>query len=63
MAPSNAMRLYFSESTQLLIVSAPARVLPNPRPARINHVRQLPFGGSCSGRAILLQSVCFQVDE
>ena len=36
--------------------SAPARVLPEPRPPRISQVVQSPSGGSCSGRAQLGQS-------
>ena len=39
------------------IHSAPALVLPKPRPARISHVDQFPSGGSCEGRATLAQSV------
>ena len=36
--------------------SAPVRVLPNPRPARISHVRQLPSGVDCFGRRHRRQS-------
>mgnify|MGYP007121597407 CR=1 FL=1 len=38
-------------SLRLSSHSAPVRVLPHPRPARINHVRQSPAGGRCDGRA------------
>ena len=33
--------------------SAPVRVLPHPRPARISHVDQSPSGVSCCGLAFL----------
>jgi hypothetical protein len=36
--------------------SAPARVLPEPRPPIISQVRQSPSGGNCSGRAVSSQS-------
>ena len=36
--------------------SAPARVLPEPRPPSISQVVQSPSDGSCSGRAQLRQS-------
>jgi hypothetical protein len=38
------------------IHSAPARVLPAPRPPRKSQVRQSPSGGFCSARAQKLQS-------
>ena len=41
-------------STRALTHSAPARVLPAPRPPSISHVVQSPSGGSWSGRAAFL---------
>ena len=49
-APGGCVGLYLRLSH-----SAPARVLPAPRPAWMYHTRQSPSGATCSGRAVLSQ--------
>jgi len=44
--PTSAIRAAGSASATLRTHSAPARVLPKPRPAMTNQVRQSPGGGS-----------------
>ena len=44
------------EATMARTHSAPVRLLPQPRPARMSQVRQSPGGGSWSGRAQIDQS-------
>jgi hypothetical protein len=55
LAPISAMRAAPSLRATSLIHSAPARVLPKPRPAQISQVRQISLarscGGNCSSRA------------
>src|SRR5882724_11857823 len=49
---TNAMRPTEPDSRRAFDHSAPVRVFPNPRPARISQVsHQSPAGASCSGRA------------
>ena len=55
-AETSAIRASGLSSAIIRTHSAPARVLPKPRPAMIIHTRQSPGGGSCSGRAIYSQT-------
>src|SRR3989344_1402853 len=48
---TKARRRHFFCRIQVSRVSAPVRVLPNPRPARINHTVQSPSGKRWLGRA------------
>ena len=50
-APTSAILACGSLRADSRTHSAPARVLPKPRPAQTSHVCQSPAGGSCSGRA------------
>ena len=51
MSPTSAIDPALPVSASIRTHSAPARVLPKPRPAIISQTRQLPAGGSCDGRA------------
>lgn len=53
---TSAMRRAAPDSTRSRMNSAPARVLPNPRPARISHQSQPPGGANCAGLPQNLQS-------
>src|SRR6185312_391044 len=55
-APTSAMRRMRLARTPLATHSAPARVLPAPRPPRKSHKRQRPSGASCSSRALNFHS-------
>jgi len=48
---TSAMRAEPSDKAMRRTHSAPARVLPKPRPAITSQVRQSPGGGICSARA------------
>jgi hypothetical protein len=50
-AATSAIRASGSASAMLRTHSAPARVLPKPRPAMISQMRQTPSGAICAGRA------------
>ena len=52
--PTSASRAPGVARATALIHSAPARVLPNPRPARINQIRQSPGGESIDGMIVWL---------
>src|SRR5690606_32289169 len=54
--PTMAMRRRPCRSTCSRTHSAPVLVFPNPRPARMSHIRHGPSGGNCFGRAQNRQS-------
>jgi hypothetical protein len=51
LAPTSAIRAAPSARATSRTHSAPARVLPKPRPAQISQVRHASCGGSCASRA------------
>jgi hypothetical protein len=55
-APISAIRKPGSASASSRTHSAPARVLPKPRPAMISQVRQLPAGACCALRPWMRQT-------
>lgn len=56
-ADTSAIRAAGCEVAMCRTHSAPARVLPKPRPAQISQIRHSPSGGSCSGRAHIGQNL------
>lgn len=51
-APTSAIRALPSPSAMARTHSAPARVLPKPRPAINSHIRQSPSGAICAARPV-----------
>src|SRR5215470_4154923 len=60
---TNATLLAAPADTRLKTNSAPVRVLPQPRPARISQIAQAPGGGSWLGLAVATHPVSISVSS